>query len=141
MPRILGVDYGDVRTGLALSDPSGFLASGIGYFTSTGLRNAARQIADKAQEHGAAKIVLGLPVNMNGTEGDRAQKVRALAEIINSMTDAEIIFMDERKSTVLAHTYLNSTDIKRGKKKSVIDTLSAQIILQNYLDGVRNTQQ
>ena len=137
--RILGVDYGDKRTGIALSDPSETLASGLGQFTATGLKESAREIARYAQENGAGLIVLGLPINMNGTEGPRAEKTRALVGLIGKFIDTPIVLFDERQTTVLANTYLNSTQIKKGRRKGLIDTVSAQIILQNYLDR-RKTQ-
>lgn len=136
--RILGVDYGDVRTGLAVSDPTGFLASGIATITPGGMRHTAEAVAAEAVKQGAVKIVIGLPRNMDGTEGFRAEAVRAFAALLAECTDIPYEFYDERLSTVVAHQYLSATDVGGKKRKAVVDTLSAQIILQNYLDAARN---
>ena len=134
MQRILGVDYGDVRTGLALSDANRFLASGIGTIQMGGMRATAKKVAEVAKENDACIIVIGLPKNMDGSEGASADKIRAFGELLAPMTDAEIVFFDERVSTMAAHRILNMTDTRGAKRKSVVDTLSAEIILQNYLD-------
>ncbi len=134
MQRILGVDYGDVRTGLALSDANRFLASGIGTIQMGGMRATAKKVAEVADTNNVGIIVIGLPKNMDGSEGASADKIRAFAELLSPMTSAEIVFLDERVSTMAAHRILNMTDTRGAKRKSVVDTLSAEIILQNYLD-------
>jgi len=135
MAIILGVDYGDKRTGLARSDETGFLASGIGYISPGGMKSTAQAVAQAAADNKCEKIVVGLPKNMDGSEGWRAETVRAFAEMLSEITDCEIVMYDERLSTMQAHRMLSITDIKSKKRKQVIDTLSAQIILQNYLDS------
>ncbi len=132
--KILGVDYGDVRTGLAVSDALGFLASGIGTIRPGGMRNTAEAVAKEAAAQGAVGIVIGLPKNMDGTEGFRAEAVRAFAALLGEYTDIPYTFYDERLSTAAAHQILNITEVGGKKRKNVIDTLSAQIILQDYLD-------
>ena len=134
MQRIMGVDYGDVRTGIALSDTNRFLASGLGTIKEGGMRATAKKVAALANEHDVGIIVIGLPKNMDGSEGASAQKIRAFAELLSPLTDAKIDFLDERVSTMAAHQILNLTDTRGEKRKSVVDTLSAEIILQNYLD-------
>lgn len=136
--RILGVDYGDVRTGLAVSDVLGFLASGIGTVRPGGMRNTAVLVAEEAKKQNAVRIVIGLPKNMDGSEGFRAETVRAFAALLAEYTDIPCEFYDERLSTVEAHRFLSLTDTKGEKRKKVVDTLSAQIILQNYLDAHAN---
>lgn len=134
--KILGVDLGDSRTGLAVSDALGFLASPIGTIHSTYIVETAKKVADAAREHKAQKIVLGLPVNMNGTEGPRAEKIREFAKLLEKELEGVTIeFFDERMSTMAAHQILNMTDTRGKKRKEVVDTLSAQIILQNYMDS------
>lgn len=135
--KILGVDYGDVRTGLAVSDALGFLASGIGTIRPGGMRNTAEAVAAEAVKQGAVLIVVGLPKNMDGSEGFRAEAVRAFAALLAEYTDIPYAFYDERLSTAEAHQILNLTDVGGKKRKKVIDTLSAEIILQNYLDSHR----
>lgn len=135
--RILGVDYGDVRTGLALSDPTGFLASGIGTIKPGGMKHTAVAVAEEAEKQGVVLIVIGLPKNMDGSEGFRAEAVRAFAALLAEETAIPYTFYDERLSTVEAHRFLSLTETGGKKRKKVIDTLSAQIILQNYLDSQR----
>ena len=132
--RSLGVDYGDVRTGLAVSDISGFLAGGIGQVSPGGMRNTARYVAEEAKKQGVVKIIVGLPKNMDGSEGFRAEAVRAFVALLAEETAIPIDFSDERLSTCEAHRYLQSTGTGGKKRKGVVDTLSAQIILQDYLD-------
>ena len=136
--RYLGVDYGDVRTGLALSDPSGLLASGIGYIKESGMRHTAMKVAELAREHGAAKIVVGYPKNMDGSEGPRTEVVRAFVSLLEEECDLPILLFDERLSTMEAHRFLSMTDTRGKKRKQVVDTLSAQIILQDFLDKQKN---
>lgn len=136
--RLMGVDFGETRTGLALSNDTRLLACGIGTITPGGLEKTADAIATAAADHGAVGIVMGLPVNMNGTEGPRAQRVRRLAELIaRRAPDLPIAFMDERMTTMAASRFLNETNTRGKKRKGVIDTLSAQIILQNALDKLK----
>ena len=135
--RVLGVDYGEARTGLALSDLSRFLASGIGNIPGGGLEKSAELIVAAAREHGAVGVVIGLPVNMNGTEGPKAERVRRLQELIADLApDLALALMDERMTTMAAHRFLNETDTRGKKRRGVVDTLSAQIILQNALDAL-----
>ncbi len=140
--KILGVDFGDARTGLAVSDDLGLLATPAGTVYSTYIVETAKKVAEKAVELGAAKIVIGMPINMNGTEGPRAEHVREFAKLVEDQlgVGASIEFFDERCSTMAAHQILNFTDTKGKRRKNVVDTLSAQIILQNYLDSHRSAQ-
>ena len=132
--RYLGVDYGDVRTGLALSDPSGLLASGIGYVKESGMRHTAVKVAEEARARGAEGIVVGYPKNMDGSEGPRTEVVRAFVALLKEETDLPITLFDERLSTMEAHRFLSMTDTRGKKRKQVVDTLSAQIILPDFLD-------
>ena len=140
MGKILGVDYGDVRTGLAVSDLFGFLASGIGTIRPGGMRNTAEAVAAEAEKQGVKLIVIGLPKNMDGSEGFRAEAVRAFAALLAECTSIPYTFYDERLSTAEAHKILSLSDVGGKKRKKVIDTLSAEIILQNYLDASKNKQ-
>ena len=133
--RILGVDFGEARTGLAVSDASRFLASGLGNIQGGGLEKTAQRILEAVQEHQAVAVVLGLPVNMNGTEGPRAERARELARLLEA--HLPVYLMDERMTTMAAARFLNETNTRGKKRKGVIDTLSAQIILQNALDRLR----
>ena len=133
--RVLGVDFGDVRTGLAISDDTRFLASGIGYIKVGGIVKTADKVAEIFMENHAVSIVVGHPINMNGTKGPRAERAEEFADLLRErLLEAEIILFDERMTTMAAARYLGETNTRGSKRKNVIDTLSAQIILQNYLD-------
>ena len=132
--RILGIDLGDVRTGLALSDESCFLAGGLGTFTAYNEDKALEQILAAIRTHKVEEIVMGNPVNMNGTRGERSQKVEAFAERLREASGLPVTLFDERCTTMQAHTILSFTDTRGKKRKNTVDTLSAEIILQNYLD-------
>ena len=137
--RILGVDFGDTRTGLAVSDASRFLASGIGYVSPGGIVKTADRVAEVAREQKVSAIVVGLPKNMDGSEGFRADRCREFADLLRErLVDIPVVMMDERMTTMSASRYLNETNTRGQKRKGVIDTLSAQIILQNALDRLKN---
>jgi putative Holliday junction resolvase len=133
--KILGIDYGEARTGLAVSDALGFLASGIGNIEERDINRLINKIAEKAEELSVELIVLGNPVNMNGTLGPKAEKVAKLASRLKEKTGLEVVLFDERCTTMAAHQFLNETNTRGKKRKGVVDTLSAQIILQNYMDS------
>ena len=137
--RILGVDFGDTRTGLAVSDASRFLASGIGYVSPGGIVKTADKVAEVAREQKVSAIVVGLPKNMDGSEGFRADRCREFADLLRErLEDIPVAMMDERMTTMSASRYLNETNTRGQKRKGVIDTLSAQIILQNALDRLKD---
>ncbi len=132
MGRILGIDHGDVRIGIAMSDETAFLASPL-----TTVRNgkgAADEIAALVREHGVETIVIGLPLNMDGSFGPATEKVRRFSAKLAKKTDVPILESDERLTTVTAHHHLREAGLDGKKRKSVIDMASAQIILQDWLD-------
>ncbi len=135
--RILGVDYGDVRTGIALSDMAGFLASGLMTVKEKGMKATAARVVAEAEKNGAVLIVIGLPKNMDGSEGERASLVRIFAGLVEEAGGIPVTLWDERLSTVEAHRILNMTGTGGSRRRAVIDTLSAELILQNYLDAHR----
>ncbi len=135
--KILGVDFGDVRTGLALSDIMGFLASGAGTIKG-GFEKTAQRVAEVAKENDVSKIVLGHPINMNGTLGERSEKIKAFARTLEELSGIEVVLYDERLSTANAHQILNITNTRGEKRKSIIDEMSACLILQSYLDRERS---
>ena len=136
---ILGVDYGDARTGLAISDPSGLMAFGAGCVRAEGMKKAAAGVAEAAAAKNASRIVIGNPINMNGTEGPRSEKCRAFAEMLREATGLPVELFDERLTTVSAHRILSESNVRGQKRKNSVDELSAQLILQDYLDRRRNT--
>lgn len=136
--KILSVDFGDTRTGLAVSDISRLLASGIGYVSPGGIEKTADAVAEVAREQRAAAIVVGLPVNMDSSEGSRAARCRKFASMLSERLEGiPVAMFDERMTTMTASRYLNETNTRGKKRKTVIDTLSAQIILQNCLDRLK----
>ncbi len=135
--RILGIDYGDTRTGLAVSDATGLLAGGIETFKAAGDRVLIKHIEEVIEKYGVGLIVLGDPINMNGTRGPRSELAHVFADKLRNATGLEVVLEDERCTTMNAHAILNETDTRGKKRKAVVDTLSAQIILQNYMDRNR----
>ena len=133
--KLMGIDYGEARTGVAVSDALGFLASGVGNIEERDINRLINKIAEKAVELNVTKTILGNPVNMNGTLGPKAEKVAKLAERLREKTGLTVVLFDERCTTMAAHSFLNETNTRGKKRKGVVDTLSAQIILQNYMDS------
>lgn len=136
--RIMSVDFGDTRTGLALSDISRYLASGIGYVSPGGIVKTADKVAEMAREQKASAVIVGLPKNMDGSEGFRADRAKEFAELLRERLDLPVAMFDERMTTMAASRFLNETNTRGAKRKTVVDTLSAQIILQNVLDRLKN---
>lgn len=138
--RIMSVDFGDTRTGLALSDVGRYLASGIGYVSPGGIIKTADKVAEMAAQQKASAIVVGLPKNMDGSEGFRADRAREFAELLRERVELPVVMFDERMTTMAASRFLNETNTRGAKRKGVVDTLSAQIILQNVLDRLKYLQ-
>lgn len=136
--RILGVDFGDSRTGFAISDVMGFGANVLEAFKCKSLKGVAEYTAELAKQQGAEKIVIGYPKNMNGTLGPRAEKTKRLAGELEKLLDIPIILRDERLTTVSAHNLMNETNVRGKKRKESVDSISAAYILQGYLDSIRN---
>ena len=129
----MAIDLGDVRTGLALSDPTGTLAGRAWTVSERNMGRLARIVAQAAEEHGAGRLVLGYPRNMDGSLGPRAEKSEAFRTLLEGLTDLAVVLWDERRTTVDAHNILQSVG-KRGKrKKQVIDAVAASLILEGYL--------
>lgn len=135
--RIMAVDLGHRRTGVAISDPTEQLASPIGTVTESNDERLLAQLAALAEQHGAGHLVMGYPRNMDGSCGDSATRAAAMAEALAARTGLPYTLWDERLTTVSAIGYLNTTNTRGKKRKAVIDTVSAVIILQNYLDSRR----
>ena len=136
--RILAVDLGKARTGLAVCDESETLASPVGVIGERDRERLGQKIAAAAAEHGAEMLVVGLPRNMDGSEGESARGAREFGAALAQLTGLPVAFNDERGTTVTANGYLNRTDTRGKKRKAVIDAVAATIILQDYLDYRRN---
>ena len=135
--RKIALDVGTVRIGIATSDPMGIIASGYETFVRTkNLESNLKSIADLACQKQADTFVIGLPLNMDGTEGEKVTEIRAFAEELSKFTDLKIVFQDERLSTVSAEKALIESGMRREKRKKVIDKVAATIILQSYLDRI-----
>lgn len=135
---IMSVDLGKARTGLALCDKSELLASPFGVIEERNRERLAEKIVKKAQECKAELIVVGLPKNMDGSEGESAQNARETAQIIGEQSGLPVVMQDERGTTITAHNYLNVTDTRGKKRKAVVDSVAAVIILENYLSYRKN---
>ena len=133
--KILCVDYGDSRTGLAISDEGEILASPLETVYMRDFDRCAQMVAEAARKNGAGMIVVGDPLNMNNTRGERSEKCRLFAEKLRELLpDIPVRMWDERSSTVTAIQYMNDVN-KRGKKrKAVLDQAAAAVILDSYLD-------
>ena len=134
---ILAVDLGKVRTGLAVCDPGEMLASPLTVIHESDPEQLVQKIAEAAAERKARQIVVGLPRNMDGSEGESAQSARTLAKRIGEVTGLPVELMDERGTTVTAHIYMNDVNRRGAKRKSVVDAVAATVILENFLQGRR----
>ena len=135
--KIMAVDLGLVRTGLAISDELELLASPIGTVTERNLNVLAEKVAATAKEQGVGALVVGLPRNMDGSKGESAERAEAFAEQLRTLTDLPVALWDERLTTVSAIGYLNETNVRGKKRKAIVDTVSATIILEDYLKSRR----
>ncbi len=139
--RIMGLDYGDKTVGVAISDPLGITAQGkeiIRRERPDKLRRTCARIEELIQEYEVGEIVLGLPKNMDGTEGIRVEKTKAFKEMIERRTGLNVVLWDERLTTVAADRYMDEAGIKGDKRKAVVDEIAAVFILQGYLDSKGN---
>ena len=136
--KILAVDLGDARTGLAVCDPTEFLASPAGVILETDFEVILKKVAQAAKEHRAQRIVVGYPKNMNGTVGERAEKCALFAQRLGELAEIPVKLWDERSTTVSAHNILNVTDTRGKKRKNVVDAVAATIILESYLAYRKN---
>lgn len=130
---ILSVDYGDKRTGLAVCDKFEMLASPVKVITTDDREKLIDEICAVAAERSVERIVVGLPKNMDGSEGFRAKAVREFGELLAEKSGIEVVFQDERLTSVSAHNILNATDTRGAKRKAVVDAVSAVLILEDYL--------
>jgi putative Holliday junction resolvase len=136
--KIMAVDFGDARTGLAVCDRTEFLASPIGVIEEKNFYFTIQKVANAVKEYGVQMVVVGYPVNMNGTIGERAEKCAQFAELLRGKVDVPVELWDERATTVEAHNYLNETNTRGKKRKEVIDAVAATIILESYLTYRKN---
>jgi putative Holliday junction resolvase len=132
--RIMAIDYGDQRIGLAVSDPTGLLCGEAWTMEEWNMERAALRIAEEAARREVGTLVLGLPKNMDGSEGPRAEKSRAFAALLEEQSGLEVVLWDERRSSVEAHAILHAVGKKEKVHRKTVDAVAASLILQGYLD-------
>ncbi len=135
--RIMAIDYGDARTGVAISDPTGLLAGHTTVIQSRRAAEVAAQLAQLAGEYRVEELVLGFPLNMDGTEGPRAQHYRDFAAVLEETVGLKPVLWDERRTTVAAHAILHTAGKKMKKHKKNVDAVAAALILEGYLTRKR----
>lgn len=131
--RIMAIDYGDAHTGVAVSDPTGLLAGFTATVDAYRPEAVAEQIAVLAKEHEAEELVLGHPVNMDGTLGPRSEKARAMKALLEERTGLPVALWDERRTTIDAHQILMNNGKDARKRKKTVDAVAASLILEGYL--------
>ena len=129
----MAIDYGDAHTGVAVSDPTGLLAGFTATIDAYRPEAVCTKIAELAREHGAEELVLGHPINMDGTRGPRAEKAEAMAELLRAETGLPVRLWDERRTTIDAHQILFNSGKNAKKRKKVVDAVAASLILEGYL--------
>jgi putative Holliday junction resolvase len=136
--RIMAVDFGDARTGISVSDSAAFLASPVCVIHEKNFNAVVKKAAQLAVDYKVEQLVVGYPKNMNGTIGERADKSQKFAQELEEATGVRVMLWDERCTTMSAHVYMNVTDTRGKKRKETVDAAAATIILQDYLDFLRN---
>ena len=136
--KIMAVDYGDARTGLAVCDRTEFLSSPIGQIEEKSMAKVAEKIIYASREYDVGMIVIGLPKNMDGTEGARAEKTRKMAALVELGAKVPIVFWDERRTTVTAAAQLSEAGTFGKKRKGKLDAVSAAVILDSFLAWRKN---
>ena len=131
--RIMAIDYGDAHTGIAVSDPTGLLAGFTTVFTAYRPEEVAQRVAELAREHGAEELVLGHPVNMDGSLGPRSEKAKAMQALLEEATGLPVVLWDERRTTIDAHHILYQSGKNAKQRKKVVDAVAATLILEGYL--------
>ena len=131
--RIMAIDYGDAHTGVAVSDPTGLLAGFTAVIDAYRPEAVAERVAALAAEHGAEELVLGHPLNMDGTRGPRAEKAEAMKALLEKVTALPVVLWDERRTTIDAHQILLGAGKNAKKRKKVVDAVAASLILEGYL--------
>lgn len=136
--RVLGIDYGDARVGVAVSDLLGIMANGVGTIQNKSKKYLMSELGAVIDEYKPEKIVIGLPKNMDGSEGFRVDATHEFAAALKKIYDGDIVFWDERLSSMGAKRFLNETNTRGKKRKDVLDTVAACIILEGYLNSQKN---
>jgi len=136
--RLMGLDVGEKRVGIALSDPLGWTAQSHGIMQRSGFTEEVRYLKEICTEYAVEKLIIGLPLNMNGTKGPKAQEVEEYALRLADALELSYEWVDERLTTKSARDLLIQSDVSRGKRKKLVDKMAAAYILQVYLDKMAN---
>ena len=134
---IMSVDYGDVRTGIAVCDKMQILASPVCVITEKNREILADKICEIAVERKVERICVGVPQNMDGSYGFRSDACREFGELLKERTGLEVDFQNERLTTVSAHNILNTVDVRGKKRKAIVDAVSAVLILEDYMNSLK----
>ena len=132
--KLMAIDYGDVRTGVALSDVRGILASPFDVISEAYMPKLVTKLLEVVDEQKPEKIIIGLPRNMDGSYGYRCDECKALGAAISEQCDIPVEYQDERLTTVMAHNILSKNNVRGKKRKETVDAVSAVMILQSYID-------
>ena len=135
--RIMAIDYGDARIGLAVSDPTGLICGEAWTMQEWNMERAASRICDEAKARGVEHLVLGLPRNMDGSEGPRAELSRKFAALLEETGGIPVTLWDERRSSIEAHAILHTVGKKERSHRRTVDAVAASIILEGYLGSLR----
>ena len=136
--RVLALDTGEKRIGVAVSDPLGIIAQGVTVITRKDPETDLNEIKRIVEEYKADSVVIGMPINMDGTKGKSAEKVNEFVEILKGRLSIPVYTYDERLSTKESEKFLISADVSRKKRKQVIDKMAAQLILESYLERLKH---
>ena len=136
--RVLAIDYGDARTGIAVSDALGTIVGQTTVIHSRNPQKTAAEIADLMRQSGAERLVMGFPRNMDGTEGPRAALYREFAALLEQTVGVKPVLWDERRTTIEAHQILSESNYHGKKRKNTVDAVAASLILEGYLAYLRN---
>lgn len=139
--KIMAVDFGEARTGLAVCDRTEFLASPVGVLEERNFSACIQKVAYAVREYDVKEVVVGFPKNMNGSVGPKAEKCQLFAEELAKQIEVPVKLWDERRTTITAHNILNETNTRGKKRKEVIDAVAATVILESYLEFRKNQAQ
>lgn len=135
--RVLAIDYGDARTGIAISDALGMIIGQTTVIHSRNPQKTAQEIAALMRQSGAERLVMGFPRNMDGSEGPRAELYREFAALVGEVCNTEVVLWDERRTTVEAHQILSDCNYHGKRRKNTVDAVAASLILEGYLAFLR----
>lgn len=136
--RIMAIDYGDAHTGIAISDPTGFMTGYATVINAYRPEAVAQQIAALVREYGVEELVLGHPINMDGTRGPRSEKAQAMKALLEQTVSLPVVLWDERRTTIDAHQILMNNGKNAKKRKKTVDAVAASLILEGYLTYRKN---